>query len=118
MEKDLTVAAVLPIVREFARASGNEVGGHLNSVLYGGNVSDDHVRFCHERAEAESDTLAVEVACALLAMTRIQRRKLVAMFHVVNHTASGCGDGVHVAPTGGSCACGGMAGQLTEVTST
>ena len=76
-----TIPEVLPLIRQFARTPGNEVGGVLHIVLDESNVHDDHVRYCLDLAEAEGDTLGAEVSRTLLRMSKTQRGRLAGMFY-------------------------------------
>ena len=82
-----TIPEVEPLVRDFARTPGNEVGGHLHIVLDDGNVHDDHVRFCIDAAVDAGDELAAEVGRVLLRMSKTQRLKLAARFYDLQEEA-------------------------------
>ena len=71
-----TVPQVQPIVDAFYAIDGNGVGGVLHIVLDDGNVHDDHVQFCIDRAETEGDARGAALGRVLLSMSRTQRRKL------------------------------------------
>lgn len=71
-----TVPEVLPLVNEFYGIEGNGVGGHLHIVLDDGNIEDDHVAHCLERARMDDDFVAEALASILVKMSRTQRTKL------------------------------------------
>lgn len=71
-----TVPEVLLHARAYYAKPGNGVGGNLHLVLDNRNVTDDHVRYCLERAEAEGDIDGAALAKMLLQMTKTQRLKL------------------------------------------
>jgi len=76
-----TVPDVLPIVNDFYRIPGNEVGGALHITLEDGNVEDGNVRFCVEVAvfgegPFEPDPTGLLLGLVLLRMTKTQRLKL------------------------------------------
>lgn len=50
-------------------------GGNLHVVLADQNEADESIRWCRERAAERDDADAVELADALLSLTRTQRRK-------------------------------------------
>jgi hypothetical protein len=76
-----TIPEVLPLLREFAQAPGNEVGGVLHIVLDDGNVHDEDVRYCIEEADAQGDELGSTLGRVLLRMSKTQRAKLSSMFY-------------------------------------
>ena len=55
--------------------------GPLHVAMADGNVSGDDVVFCLHEAEQLGDTEGAELARILLAMSRMQRRKLSRMAH-------------------------------------
>ncbi|MGK3981344.1 hypothetical protein WMF38_57635 [Sorangium sp. So ce118] len=74
-----TVPDVLPLVRAYYAKPGNGAGGSLHVVLDDGNVDDDSLRLCEERAEERGDRDGAALAKALLRMSKTQRLKLRAM---------------------------------------
>ena len=84
-----TIPEVEPLVRDFARTPGNEVGGHLHIVLDDGNVEDHFVRSCIEDAESAGDVQAAELGRLLLRMSKTQRLKLAARFYDLQEADDG-----------------------------
>lgn len=76
-----TIPEVLPLIKEFAKKEGNEVGGNLHITLDDGNVDDGHIQYCLERSCKAGDTLGVRVAETLMKMSKTQRIKLAGMFY-------------------------------------
>ena len=71
-----TVPEVLPLVRSYYAKPGNEAGGSLHIVLDDGNVDDDSVAFCLQRANEKHDEDGIKLAELLSKMSKTQRRKL------------------------------------------
>jgi hypothetical protein len=76
-----TIPEAIPLLREFANAPGNGVGGSLHIVLEDGNVKDSDVASCIEYARQRGDDLGVKVGELLLSMSTTQRRKVSARFY-------------------------------------
>lgn len=74
-----TIPEVLPLAQAYYAKPENCVGGNLHLVLEEGNVQDDHVRYCLERARGAGDEDGVMLAGMLLKMTKTQRPKLEAL---------------------------------------
>lgn len=73
----------VPEVLEQAKAYGASLGeyhawGHLHIALEDGNLEDDSILFCAERAVEDGDADGARIAEMLLAMTGTQRRKIYA----------------------------------------
>jgi hypothetical protein len=71
-----TVPEVLPLVRELYAQPGGGAGCCLHIVLDDGNVHDDNVGFCIERADEVGHERCLKLARTLLLMSRTQRLKL------------------------------------------
>jgi hypothetical protein len=84
-----TVPEVLPIMRAYRDAPGNSVGGNLHIVLDEGNVSNEDVRFCIDRARDRGDLAGVELGELLLRMSKTQRSKLSNLFYSDEPTPTG-----------------------------
>jgi hypothetical protein len=54
----------------------NPVWGSLHIVLDDGNVRDEDVQFCIDRAESNGDSEGAELGRILLRMSKTQRKKL------------------------------------------
>ena len=80
MNQKSTVPEVLPKVHAY-RDAGNFCGGSLHIVLDEGNVHDDHVRHCIDRARENGDQAGVELGEILLRMSRTQRKVLCGRFY-------------------------------------
>jgi hypothetical protein len=74
-----TVPEVLPLVRALYATPHGAAGGCLHIVLDDGNVEDASVLFCLEHAQKEGCPTCEALACALLRMSKTQRRKLGAL---------------------------------------
>lgn len=77
----LTVPEIMPLVRAFQSKIGNGTGGNLHIVLDDGNVDDDDVIFCLEKAKASSDQDGVDLATKLLTMSKDQRLEVSDQFY-------------------------------------
>ncbi len=68
------VSDVLPLVESYY--ADNPTGGSLHIVLDDGNLADHHVKFCRDVARERGDDRGVQIAEAMLMMTRTQRHKI------------------------------------------
>jgi hypothetical protein len=76
-----TVPEVLEIARAYntvLEQRGSYVWGPLHIALGDGNLEDDSIVFCAERAVEDGDAEGARIAEMLLAMTGTQRRKIYA----------------------------------------
>jgi hypothetical protein len=71
-----TRASVTALAKAYYAKPENSVGGNLHVVLDDGNIEDDCVKFCRERAVEEGDVDGIELADALLQLSYTQRRKV------------------------------------------
>jgi hypothetical protein len=76
-----SVREVIPIMHAYRDKPGNGDGGSLHNVLADGNVDDDSVRFCRDRAADKGETDGVALSELLLNMSKTQRKALAGKFH-------------------------------------
>lgn len=73
--------SALEMARKYYAKEGNICGGNLHIVLDDGNIEDDCVRFCRERAESAGDSDGVNLANKLLTITEDMRHDLYCQLH-------------------------------------
>ena len=78
MAEKPTVPEVLPLVRELYASPEGAVGCCLHVVLDDGNVRDDDVQYCVDRATERAHPKCETLARLLLRMSKTQRQKLSA----------------------------------------
>jgi hypothetical protein len=69
-----TVPEVMPLVRKLYER--NAVGCCLHILLDDGNVEDGHARFCLLQALQQKHWDCIELATAVMQMSKTQRKKL------------------------------------------
>lgn len=86
---DLTLPEVMPLVETLYSLPQHGVGGHLHIVLDDGNVQDDDLAYCLDRAREDGCAACYALALILLQMSGTQRRKIAEIHQ------GGQGDGMN-----------------------
>lgn len=75
-----TVDEVVEMAHAYYRLDGNGVGGSLHIVLDDGNIGRSHVTWCEGYACGARDEPGIQLAAALLRLTRKERAAVYARY--------------------------------------